>query len=298
MIYLKKYRYDYFLIWGNGLEYKDEIINILRSKKHLEIIKILNHKPKNIKKLIKVIYSYDYAPFQHLKSKTKYLLSTNPDTVFIFVKNNNVREVTTGEGQFRHLECEYIKSIKEEIRYKFNDRKKDRRIEDHVVHASDNELQTDHILKYLDFHEGVDLLKKIPNPLLSLPHHIGKFDKFILRNIKATQVYCSILTGKKESFSKRLTLIENTPHYAYLWGNEKLYEEYLNRFNNKLQDFYSISKFKELSNNFYYLKKPHSNQYILTREIEKGKFQILDGVHRASILKANGYDNFIIAVVK
>jgi hypothetical protein len=298
MIYLKKYRFDYFLIWGNGLKYRDEIIDILRKKPHLEILKILNHTPKNIKKLVKVIYSYDYAPFQHLKNKTKYLLSTVPEVVFIFVKNNNVREVYAGNGQFRHLECEYIKSIKEEIRDKFNDRKDDRRTEDHVAHASDNESQTDYILKYLDFYEGVNLLKKAPNPLLSVPHHIGKFDKFVLRNVKATQIYCSILTGQNDSFSKRLTLIENTPHYACLCGNEKLYKKYLTKFNTVLQDFYSLSKFTELSNTFSYLNEPYSNRYILTKEFEQGKFQILDGVHRACILKAKGYDNFIIAVVK
>ncbi len=298
-IFIKNYRYDYFLIWGNGLEYKDEIINIIRSKLYLEILKMLNHKPKSIKRLVKAVYSYDYAPFHHLKSKIKYLLSTEANVIFIFVKNNNVRKVYSGEGQFRHVECEYIKSIKEEIRNKLNEKKEDKRTEDHVAHASDNESQTDYILKYLGFHNGVNLFKNIPNPLLSVPYHIVKFDKFVIKKVKSTQVYCSILKGEKGSFSKRLFTIEETPHFACLNGNENKYQEYLDKFSGTLlQDDYSVSKLIKLSKYFSYLKEPYAKNYILTEEIEPEKFKILDGVNRASILKFQGNDKFIIAVAK
>ena len=59
MDYLRKKRYGYFLIWGNGIKYKKEIIEIIRKEKYINIIRIQNYKPKNIKKFVKDIYSYD-----------------------------------------------------------------------------------------------------------------------------------------------------------------------------------------------------------------------------------------------
>jgi hypothetical protein len=299
MTIIKRHRYDYFIIWGNGLKFRSEIIDMLRKKSDLAILKILNHKPKNIKKFVRVIYSYDYAPFQHLKGKTKYLMSSEPEIVLIFVKNSNVREIYAGDGQFRHLECEYIKRIKEELRDRFNERKDDRRTENHVVHASDNESQTDYILKYLGFEEGVGLFKNVPNPLLSFPYHINRFHRFVLKYVNARQVYCNILEGTNESFSTKLVPIEETPHYLCLTGDITSYQDYLDTFGEVLlTDDYSVQKFVSLSKVFYYLKAPFSNSYVLTREFELDYYQVLDGVHRASILKHHGYNSFIAAVMK
>ena len=153
-------RYDYFLIWGNGLKYRDQIINEIRKDSNFQIIKILHHKPKNIKELVQAIYSYDYAPFCHLKSKTEYLLKTAPEVDFIFVKNIDPREDYVGEGEFRHIESQNVKLLKERIRDNYNKRKDDRRTEEHVIHASDNQDQTDYILRYLGFNDGL----KDPKP--------------------------------------------------------------------------------------------------------------------------------------
>ena len=73
---IKKYihfRYDYLLIWGHGLQYKNEIVNEIESNPNFKIEYFIYHEPKSIKKLVNEIYSYDYAPVFHLKGKTKYL---------------------------------------------------------------------------------------------------------------------------------------------------------------------------------------------------------------------------------
>ena len=64
---------DYFLIWGHGLQYSKEIIDYIRSIPEFEIQLIKKYRPRSISRLIKKIYSYDYAPYFHLKAKTKYL---------------------------------------------------------------------------------------------------------------------------------------------------------------------------------------------------------------------------------
>ena len=186
---LKKTRYDYFLIWGNGIQYKHAILDIIRRQPSIHIVKIQNHIPNSIPKFVKTIYSYDYAPLQHLKAKTNYLLKTDPDVMFIFVHNQDVQEVYRGKGAFRHIECEQITIIKKEIRDKFNPRQNGKRTEEHVIHASDNESQVDHILRYLGYKTGLNLFKHVPNPLLTLPYYLGKFDKFSIQRINASQLY-------------------------------------------------------------------------------------------------------------
>ena len=119
MCYLRKKRYDYFLIWGNGMLYKEEILDIIRSKEFLKILRIMDYRPKSIARFIRTVYSYDYAPFQHLKAKTRYLLKTDPDVTLILVRNESPREIYRGQGAFRHIECERIKSMKQEIRNRF-----------------------------------------------------------------------------------------------------------------------------------------------------------------------------------
>ena len=295
---LKKERYDYFLIWGNGLKYKEEIIEIIRKNPYVEILAIKRYTPKNIAKLVKGVYSYDYAPFKHLRNKTKYLLSVEPSVTFVFVLNTNPQEVYTGSPLFEHIECMLIKSIKEEIRNEFNERKDDRRTEDHVVHTSDNQSQTDYILKYLGYKEGIGLFKNIPNSLLSsVPYHISKFNKFTLKYVSSAQVYCSISTGPK---SHKLCKIEETPHFAFLTGNTKPYEEYRSMcesFSCMTDDQFPYN-FRKFAQDFACLKEPYSTSYILTREFRPRSYQVLDGVHRVSILRYQEIDEFIVAVVR
>jgi len=292
-------RFDYFLIWGNGLEHKEEIIEIIRNQSNFTILKIIKYKPRNIKKLIKAVYSYDYAPFRHLKNKTKYLLTTKPEVLFIFIENKMVRENIFGHGQFTHVECETIKNIKNIIRDRFNKKSENRRSENHVIHASDNELQTDYMLKFLGYPNGVNLIKNNPNKFIRAPHHIKPFNEFEIISINMNKLYCGILSNNNRLLKIKLTNIEDTPHFLYLCGKKNQYKNYLKKYEGKyLQDGYSCTKLEKLSKTFSYLENTYSNDYILTRKIEGERFQILDGVHRASIMKYNGHTDVIVAVIK
>ena len=66
------------------------------------------------------MYAYDYAPFWHLKDKSKYLMGTKNEVCFIFIKNNHPNIDFYGEKNFRHLESKTIKAFKEMIRDKYN----------------------------------------------------------------------------------------------------------------------------------------------------------------------------------
>lgn len=299
MNYFRNKRYGYFLIWGNGTQYEEEILDIFRRKEFIKILRIMKHRPKSIGKLVKTIYSYDYAPFEHLKAKTRYLLKTDPGVVFIFFRNEDAQERYFGEGAFRHIECERIKSLKEEIRNKFNPQIDGKRTEEHVVHASDNESQTDHILKYLGYNNGVGYLKNVPNPILSAPYYIPKFAEFTIRRVNSSQLYCNILRGTIESYWTEPVQIEDTPQFASLTGDTQSYNDYLARFmGGPLTCDYSVDNLMDLSQAFAYLEHPYAASYILVTEFQPNKYLILDGVHRATILKFRGITDFPVAVTK
>jgi hypothetical protein len=296
---LKKKRYDYFLIWGNGIPYKRKIVDIIRGKDFLKILRIMNHRPKSVQHLVRVIYSYDYAPLQHLKSKTKYLLKTDQGVVFIFVLNQDTREIYSGKGPFRHIECEQIKQVKNEIRDKFNPRVNGKRTEEHVIHASDNQSQVDHVLKYLGFKPGLRFLKNNPNPMLSLPHYLPRIDKFVVRRVKTNELYGTILSGTSDSYSSEMVAITHTPQYACITGNRSTYQNYLEKFlGGPLTGDYSLENILCMAKNLNYLAPPHTTSYIVVREVQPNQYLILDGLHRACILDYLGASEFPVAVVQ
>lgn len=292
-------RFDYFLIWGNGMPFKDEILGMIRNDNKLKIVRMMDYKPKSIARFVRSVYSYDYAPFQHLKGKTRYLLRTDPDVSIIFLRNTDPQEVCRGEGPFRHIECERIKQLKDDIRNRYNPRMNGKRTEEHVVHASDNESQVDHLLKIVGYKNGIAYLKNDPNPILSLPYYISDFNSFSIRAIDTLQIYCNILRGNKESFWHEATHIEQTPHFACLQGDTTAYSDYIATFlGGPLTVDYSVGKLIALEKKLDYLEKPYSISYIFVKEYKPNQYLILDGVHRASILKSRGFERIAVAVME
>ena len=290
------YRYDYFLIWGHGLKYKNDILNIIRSQSDLEILKIVAHRPTAIKHLVKAIYSYDYAPYFHLRSKTRYLMKTPGEVLFIFVKNNNPDEDYSGEGEFRHIESGTLKPIKESIRDRFNDRVKGKRTEDHVIHASDNESQTHHILKYLNM-GGLECLS-YQTPTLNLPSYIRKYKSFSIKQAEANSLKCRILVGDRFNYKTEILSVAKSPHFLGLKKNHDIYRKYIDRFSGgPLKQDYSLHRYLTLANNFKYLKNGKTTDYITVEPSVKNHYIILDGLHRASILLNQDMKQFPVAIL-
>lgn len=295
---LKKDRYDYFLIWGNGLQYRLQILDFVREQPHIEILKVLNHKPKSVKKLVRQIYSHDYAPLQHLKVKTQYLSKTEPEVAFIFVHNQDTQEQYFGTGPFRHIECIRIKQMKETLRNQFNPRKDGWRTEDHILHASDNPTQVHAALKYLGFKNGLELFRNVPNPFLSLPYYVPNFDQVDIRMLKMSQIFGKIIIEGR-NMRTELVRIEQTPQFACLTGNVAVYEDYLAEYSGwLLQSDYSVDKFIDLAENFSYLSPQYPTAYILVKEFQPDQYLILDGLHRASILRFQEVATVPVAIVR
>jgi len=290
-------RYDYILIWGHGLVYVHEILSMIREDLNFEIKKIIYHKPKSVRKIIDIIYSYDYAPIEHLKYKTKYLELTSNEVIFIFIENKKPTVDLLGEGAFRHEESLTLKDIKEAIRNKYNPYKDGIRTEDHVVHASDNELQTDYILRYLGFHEGINIFND-KNKFISCPNYMNQVSHFIIKEINISSLVCNMATGlNRYNFAIKMTNLQESPHYKGLSEDIDIYKNYIDKFlGGPLTEDYYPEKFITLSKKFRYLEEGYSDSYVLVRKHE-GKFLILDGLHRASILASRSVGSLTVGEV-
>jgi hypothetical protein len=282
---MRKIRLDYFLIWGHGIIHRNEILDIIRKQDFIKIEKILYHTPKSIAKLVKKVYSYDYAPFHHLKSKTQYLLNTSKEVIFIFVKNNNPNEDYFGEGAFRHIESLNIKLLKEKLRDLFNPRIAGLRTEDHIIHASDNEDQTNYILKYLGHKNGAFALE-YKSTILNIPYYLKNPKSFTIKRISTDNLLCNIVTGTRNNYDILSVPLDKSPHFRGLTENINIYKKYIEEFiGGPLTEDYSAEKFLNLVENFKYLTKPFTNSYIVTSKNRDSNYLIHDGLHRAAILK-------------
>ena len=279
--FFKNQRIDSILIWGHGLENLNEILGDIRENKNFEILKIKKYKPKKMKLFVKEIYSYDYAPFWHLKDKTKYLLKTTQEVCFVFIKNLNPNEDYLGEGSFRHKECLTLKIFKEQLRDKYNPYRNNERTHNHVIHATDSQAQTSHILNYLGYKEGINLFES-ENKFVNLPYYIKGFKNFEFKEIDVTDLFCNVIEGDRwDNWKLKTISMEESPQYRGLSDNIDIYVDYVNTYlGGPLQEDYNIRRYKNLFKDFEYLKEPYQNSFVITEKVDD-KYIILDGVHRA-----------------
>lgn len=295
LIFPKVSRYDYVLVWGHGLPFTEIILDMIREIQDLEILHIKEHITEKIKTLVDRVYDYDYAPRDHLESKTRYLMKTSPKVIFIFIKNNDADEYYVGEGAYKHIESQKIRELKEKVRNRLNPRgATGERTENHVIHASDNELQTDYILKYLGYKEGVNIFKA-GNPIFPHPWYLGAVKSFLLQMIPMYQVRCLINSGGKILRKD----VESTPHLqAIIEKDFDIYSRYYDQYKYKtLCSDYSCDQFKKLIDTFDYLKHPYEGNYIILKK-ENHNFVVLDGLHRIAIMKSRNVEEFIGMTIK
>ena len=288
-------RYDGFIIWGNGLEHVAKIMSIIRNSGKYNIILIINKNIENMSNFVKGIYACDTTPRKHLAAKTRYLLDSPKRCIFILVENKQPNEKILGKGLFRHIECENINETKWLIRSKYNPKFKDPKkaisplpagvSHDHCIHATNTQSEVEYLLKYLKL-RPLDFYKR------------NDFDYFVPWHVKYSysqpeftevdmdiETICANIIGEKGE--GRATKLEDTPHYKFLMGNTAPYHKYFNaNFGVKLCEDHFPEAFQKLIENF-------DENYICENQIKHfviidNNNMILDGVHRACILKHRG----------
>ena len=215
-------RFDVFMIWGNGIQHKYEIIKILREKKEIEILTIHKIIINDVEEFIKKTYTCDTVPWEHLIAKSKYLLKAPKVVYFILVVNHNVHERYFDDGEFRHIQCAYIKEIKEEIRNLYNPRKEDgSRTDEHAIHATDYESQVDYLLQTFNLSLKETYLNQFIKKL-EVPFYLSYITNYCIKNINIDGIYAYIL-------EQGPVKLENTPHFKYVNGEKQQYENYIEK---------------------------------------------------------------------
>ena len=283
-------RYDSFIIWGNGLNYISDIMSIIRNDGNYNIIRIVTRNIDNMKEFIKDVYRCDTVPWHHLVAKSKYLLSSPKKCVFILVENKEPEESYFGQGEFRHIQCQKINNTKKIIRSNYNPPFSDSNkvipplpkgvSHNHCIHATDYESQVEYLLNYFNL-KNLDYYRKYKNHSHYIPWHLSGVNNYNLIEIELTNLFANI--------GGKAIKIEHTPHYQYVLENKEVYVNYFNNnFGINLQEDHFPESFDNLIKNLNenYIREDGKKSHIIinSRNI------ILDGVHRAAILKSKGVD--------
>lgn len=290
-----KKRYDCFLIWPHGMPYLMDILKLLEEDHRVTIKIIKINKVSSIKGIVKKIYSFDYAPWMHLKNKTKYLMKLEGrEIAYIFVENRQPNIDFFDFDRFRHDESLTIKEIKNKIREIYNPKNKERVMShNHVIHATDNEKQTIQMLE----------LAKLPieclygdRGLFDSPWFIDTKKGFEIKHVNIN----SLKAGQIDDNGKVIKVnLNETKQYRALIGKEEEYSEYLKKnIGRSLLPYYSVSKFLHLKENFKYLEGLSNSSYIIVTYDDDNDCYILDGLHRASLCLYQKHDKILVCVKK
>jgi len=272
-------RLDIAIIYPHGVEYLDQILEILRKYKDLELVYLRYYEPYDFTQFIEDVYGVDTVPIQHLRAKNKYLEGIGKETYIMLIKNHKPEEVIVGEGEYQHIQCMLINRFKWHVRELFNPVRDGQRTEDHVIHTTDYEKQVYDLWPKFKLHT-IDSIITPPCPEFPhIPFHIGGFSSYEIHQIDLDKHYCHEMTDE-ENIAKP---ISESMAYKFLKGDEQPYRDYWKKYRGvRLWSDHSPEKLDEMRN-IKYLEPPHQNEYIVTHG-----GQIVDGVHRAAILKYQG----------
>lgn len=290
---------EIMLIWGHGLPYEAEILDMVRATPALEIIQIVRRKVRNIRWFIQRVYQYDRVPREHLEAKTRYLLSVPRAITGVLLNNRNPQPTCFGEGAFAVTACRRMRELKEAIRNRFNPRLSDgRRSEEHVVHFADGRHQVLHLLRLLGITMDPESLLYGHSSAIVCPSFLPEPTRICLRQLRADTLRCTVLRGNPDKPTRHICRIEDSPHFRFIIGQKADYEQYWKQYGSRwLGTTHSPGDFEKLNMQFDYLCPPHENEYILVHPRPDGTYVILDGLHRAAILCARGVSEWINAII-
>jgi len=115
--------------------------------------------------------------------------------------------------------------------------------------------------------------------------------KYTIEYISINSIW--VLEWMNKDLMLKKPLVESN-HFKYVNGNKQPYLDMIIRcrFGNNYTQL-----FDELIKHFNYLQNGHENDYIITYK-EDDKYVILDGCHRASVLKKQGFTEVPVVIVE
>jgi len=291
---------QFFIVWNHGFKYIKEILDIIRNHDKIKITRIYKKKI-NFNLFFNKLYSLDTKVSKDvIKMKTKYLKKFSPYIYLIFIKDLNTVLKTKNSGFKYTFNTTFIKW---KIRIMFNPRDDnisfrpqvtDKQIEkstvqkwwlegithDHVIHGSDMEEEVQLMKRYFKLNKDDFTLQG--NKYYNLPKKLS--------TININNILCNTL------FLDTIHIIE-TPHYNFLLGKRKEYDDYIMKGLGSIITYDNLSgAYDNLIKKFNYgLKIDNIPQYVIVKKCDghntSENYIAYDGLHRLSILYHLGKRN-------
>lgn len=292
----KDSRFDSIIIWGHGLSHLEDILTMIREVNSFDIVRIIKYKPSSMKKFIRKVYSYDYAPLAHLKSKIKYLEKVDPTLVCVVINNKSPNVDILGEGNFRHKESLTLKRLKTEIRERFNPYEDGEMTHDHVIHATDNEEQTHHILNAI---ADIKIEKYYQTNLYSVPFFLGPQSSYEIKELPFEFLLCGQAKGDSDNFKIEQVPVKQSVQYKALCNEEDEYRAYINKYlGSALKADHGVNNYLSLKDGFEYLSAGHASSFVTVKKLSEERYLIMDGLHRAALHLSNDFDKIKVCIIK
>lgn len=291
----KDSRFDSIIVWGHGVQYIEEILKMVRDTDEFIIVRVIKFRPSSMKRFVKKVYAYDYAPLGHLKDKIKYLRSIDSTTICIVINNTAPNIDIFGVGSFRHKECLKLKRLKTKIREKFNPYRHGEMTHDHVVHATDNEEQTYHILNAIG---DISLHELHQRNFFDIPFFLGEQRTYEIIDVRMSDLLCGQATGGSDKFKVVIKPIFDSVQFLALVKDGKDYRGYINKYlGTALKSDYHVDGFLALAENFEYLAKGYEKYYVVVKRYLSDKYLVVDGLHRASLHLFQGNEKIKVCLI-
>ena len=284
------------LVWPHGVEKVMQMFELIEAHGGFSIRHVYLQRNPNLRKLISIVYRHDYAPISHLSAKLRYLRKLSGDCIHFFLQVEEAQFFLEGEGSWRHYESASVNDLKWKLRREFNPRGSDGNMtHHHVVHFSDNPEQARDVANATGIALGDDRRGLFERATLGVrtPSHIRVPPSLRASAVSVRKLRALVWSGSR----KTLMPVDDTPHMKALTTRSKeIYDSYLlPRLGGHLRDGHSYERLTSL---LATADGPGFSGFdpIIVIPLEDGFYQILDGVHRASVAHHLNWEEINAAV--
>lgn len=272
------------------------MFEVIESHGGFSIRGLYHQKNPNLRKLISIVCRHNPTQISQLSSKLRYLSKLSGGCIHLFLQVEEAHFFLAGEGPLRHYESASVNELKWKLRREFNPRSSDGNMSNHhVVHFSDNPEQARDLANATGIPLGDDRRSPFEKATLGVrtPYYIRTPASLRASVISVSRLRALVWVGT------RLTLmpLDDTPHMKALTTRSKeIYDSYLlPRLGRTLRGGHSYERLVSL------LATADGHGLsgidpIIVRPLEDGSYQILDGVHRASIARYLNWEEINAAV--
>lgn len=288
---------DLMIIWGHGFNVEDEIL-AMAQEQGFSIKACFRRKLKSMSRTISRVYSDDYAPIHHLRAKTAYLKTVTPELLLVPMINWRPSLNLVGKGDFRHVESQRVRHLKDSVRDQFNPRKSrhsQERSENHVMHCTDNRTQAERLLR--SFGEDAFLSNVWPKPRDVPPRWTPSRGPLAKLTVAIEDLLVGQVRGSRWDYCVERLRVKDSVAFNALRGDWDSYSLYMRTFRGTaICGFHNKMKFQELEQRLIPKLRDGCDLGIHVRLDNERALTVVDGSHRLALLAHYGLSQAVVSM--